>query len=97
MNPVSLRTSARLANTDATDALQLADGPHCLFSRIRLWIAGTVVEDIDNYGRSRQLFRRILMPKEWTVNDAIESGLQSYREGAVETVMPHVGKNLGAQ
>ena len=64
LDPASLRISAKLANTHASAALILADGPHVLFSRMRLWIGGTLVEDIDSYGRSHQLFRRLLMPSE---------------------------------
>ena len=37
------------------------------------------------------------MPSEWTVNDAIESGLQTYQEDAAGTVMPNIGqKSLAA-
>ena len=83
LDPASLRAYAKLANTSQNGTvLQLADGPHSLFSRCRLFIGGTMVEDIDLYNRSHQLFRRILMPNDWCVNDAIESGLQSSIEGA---------------
>ncbi len=92
LDPQSLRVYAKLANTHASTALQLADGPHTLFSRVRLFIGGTLVEDLDAYGRSHQLFRRLLMPKDWVENDAIESGLQSYQEGAPGSVSPNIAE-----
>ena len=92
LDPQSLRVYAKLANTSGSTVLQLADGPHCLFSRCRLFIGGTLVEDLDVYNRSHQLFRRLLMPKDWVENDAIESGLQSYQEGAPGSVQPHISE-----
>ena len=50
LDPQSLRVYAKLANTHASAALQLADGPHTLFSRVRLFVGGTLVEDLDAYG-----------------------------------------------
>ena len=49
-----------------------------------------MVEDIDLYNRSHQLYRRILMPNDWCVNDAIESGLQSSIEGAAGSSAPGI-------
>ena len=46
----SLRMCMKLHNTGA-DTLQLASGPWCLFSQLRLLIGGTEVERIHNYGR----------------------------------------------
>ena len=66
----------KIANTGA-GVLQLASGPHCLCNRIRLFIAGQLCEDLDFYGRSLDLFRRLLMPSDWCNNDGIESGLQN--------------------
>ena len=91
LDPSSLRVYAKLANTSANGTvLQLADGPHSLFSRCRLFIGGTLVEDIDAYGRSHQLFRRLLAPNDWCQNDAIESGLQSSIEGAAGSSSPGI-------
>ena len=76
LDPASMRIYGKIANTGA-GVLQLASGSHCLFSRIRLFIGGTLCEDLDFYGRSHELFRRLLMPSDWCQNDGIESGLQS--------------------
>ena len=65
LDPASLRVYFKLANNHATDRVSLAGGPHVLFSRLRLFIGGTLVEDLDYYGRSHELLRRILMPPEW--------------------------------
>ena len=81
LDPATLRVYGKLANTSNDTVLQLADGPHSCFSRVRLFIGGTLVEDIDCYNRSHQLFRRVLMPTDWCSNDAIESGLQEFNRG----------------
>ena len=76
LDPSSLRLYFKLVNTGA-GALQCAGGPHLAFDRMRLLIGGTVVEDVGpHYGRSHELLRRILMPKDWVENDAIE-GLEA--------------------
>ena len=75
LDPESLRITGKLANTGG-NVLQLADGPHSLIQRAKLSIAGTVVEDLDIYNRNHQLFRRELMPNNWCLDDAVESGLQ---------------------
>ena len=75
LDPESLRITGKLANTGA-NVLQLADGPHSLIQRAKLNVAGTVVEDLDIYNRNHQLFRRELMPTNWCLDDAVESGLQ---------------------
>ena len=91
LDPSSLRVYAKLANTSANGtALQLADGPYSLFSRARLFIGGTLVEDVDIYNRSHTLFRRVLMPSAWCHNDAIESGLQSSIEAGAGSSSPGI-------
>ena len=90
LDPASMRIYAKLTNTSATTTLQLADGPHCLIQRMRVYMGGQLVEDVDFYGRSHHLFRRLLMPKDWVINDAVESGLQQYAEGQVGEVQPSI-------
>ena len=85
LDPESLRITGKLTNV-----LQLADGPHSMIQRAKLSIAGTVCEDLDQYNRNHQLFRRICMPKAWCENDACESGLQRYQEGAPNTNSPSI-------
>ena len=58
----SMCVYAKLTNTSTTTALQLADGPHVLIQRARVYFSGTCVEDVGSYGRSHQLFKRMLMP-----------------------------------
>ena len=89
LDPDSLRITGKIANLGA-NVLQLADGPHSLIQRAKLSIAGTVCEDLDQYNRNHQLFRRLCMPKAWVENDACESGLQRYQEGAPNTNSPSV-------
>ena len=86
LDPASLRVVGSLRNGHATTSLQLADGPHSMISRMRLFIGGTLCEDCDFYSRSHQLFRRMLMGSEWVKNDAIESGLQTYNPASTGTL-----------
>ena len=74
LDRASMRIYAKLSNTSATTTLQLADGTHCLIQRMRVYMSGTLIEDVDFYGRQHQLFRRLLMPTEWVKNDTVESG-----------------------
>ena len=60
LDPSSMRIYAKLTNTSGK-ALQRAD-----------WYARG---GRGFYGRSHQLFRRLVMPNDWCVNDAVESGL----------------------
>ena len=57
-------------------------------------MGGTCIEDLDFYNRSHHAFRRLLMPKDWVINDAIESGLQSYAEGQVAEVQPSISNQV---
>ena len=61
LDPSSLRITGKLANTHAATALTLADGPHCLVQRMRVYLGGQCVEDVDCYRRSHQLLRKMLM------------------------------------
>ena len=60
LDPASLRIYAKLTNTSATTTLQLADGPSVLIERIRVYMGGTLVEDVNSYGRQHFMFRRLL-------------------------------------
>ena len=60
LDPSTLRLCMKLHNTGA-GTLQLASGPWCLFSQLRLLIGGTEVERITNYGRQHELFRHQLL------------------------------------
>ena len=95
LDPATLRVYAKLTNHSTTTPIQLADGPHCLFSRIRLFIGGTLVEDLTDYNRNHQLFRRYLQNPSWVTNDAIESGLQSY--DPTNTTKPITEQQLAPQ
>ena len=81
----SLRIQGKVSNKHAATSLQLADGPHSLIQRIRFFCGGTMVEDVDVYNRSHQLFRRILMSRDWVSNDCVESGMQIADPSAVSS------------
>ena len=92
LDPASLRVVGSLRNGHATTSLQLADGPHSMISRMRLFIGGTLCEDCDFYSRSHQLFRRMLMGSEWVKNDCIESGMQVFNPASTGT--PAAGEHI---
>ena len=61
---------------------------------MRVYLSGALVEDVEFYGRNHQLCRRLLMPSDWIVNDAVGSGMQSYAEGAPNSVQPTITNQL---
>ena len=89
LDPESLRITGKLANTGA-NVLQLADGPHSMIQRAKLSIAGNTCEDLDQYNRNHQLFRRICIGSAWVENDIVESGLQRYQEGVPNSNSPSI-------
>jgi hypothetical protein len=72
LNPSTLRLAFKLKNTSATDTLQLASGPWCLFNQLRLLFGGVEVERIDLYGRQHELMRHLLMPSAWNLESSVE-------------------------
>ena len=65
LDPSTLRLAFKLRNTSATQTLQLASGPWCVFDQLRLLIGGVEVERISLYGRQHEMFRSLLMPNAW--------------------------------
>jgi len=90
LDPATLRLAFKLRNTSATDTLQLASGPWCMFDQIRLLIAGQEVEKLGPYyGRSHEFFRHLLMPNDWNIESSIEDG-QVYDANSYPQVAPKV-------
>ena len=94
LDPASMRITGTITNKSATTTLQLADGPHLLVQRMRVYMSGNCVEDIDFYGRSHQLFRRVLQNTNFIINDAVESGTQQYAEGQPGAVQPSLSNQV---
>ena len=91
LDPSTLRLACKLKNTHATNTLQLASGPWCLFDQVRLLIGGVEVERIGGpyYGRQHELFRHLLMPNAWNIESTNEDG-QEYSAGSYPQVQPKV-------
>ena len=87
LDPATLRLAFKLHNLSATDTLQLASGPWCLFSQLRLLIGGVECERIDLYGRQHELFRHLLMPNDWNIESSVEDGTE-YNSGSYPQVQP---------
>ncbi len=60
LDPCTLRIMFDLRNTDAaaTKKLRPIGGPWSFFRRMRVLMGGTLVEDIDNYARTHQMFNQ---------------------------------------
>ena len=78
VDPSSIRLMFKLRNLDTEKPLILQSGPHSLYSRLRIMIGGTVVEDLLPYSRIHEVFRRTLINEEWVANEAAE-GLGFFR------------------
>ncbi len=61
LDPSTLRIMFDLRNTDgaATKRLRPIGGPWSFFRRMRVLMGGTLVEDIDNYARTHQMFNQL--------------------------------------
>ena len=79
----TLKVAFRLVNNSTTQHLILAGGPHALISRIRVYCQGSLVEDLNHYGRVHHLVNELLTPSNWRVNQAIETNLQRFKPGSV--------------
>ncbi len=77
--PETIKIGFNLTNNEAANGkhLILAGSPGTVCQRIRVLIAGTVVEDIDYYNRAHTLYEK-LKPWNWNINDAVQSNLQEY-------------------
>ena len=91
LDPSTLRLAFKLKNTHATNTLQLASGPWCLFDQVRLLIGGVEVERIGGpyYGRQHELFRHLLMPNAYNIESTNEDG-QEYNAAVYPQVQPKV-------
>ena len=87
MDPSTLRLQFKCVNTTAAQQLLLQGGAHSLFSMVRLLIGGTEVERIEHYNRTHHLFRFVLQPPDWNVNQACEDG-GAYDESLFPPVKP---------
>jgi hypothetical protein len=61
LDPSTLRVMFSLKNNNATAAklLRPLGGPWCFFRRMRILCGGTLVEDIDMYNRTHQMFNQL--------------------------------------
>jgi len=73
LDPGTVRLVFDVACTDssATNSLLPISGPWGLFRRLRILCGGQVVEDIDNYARTHEMFS-LLQPRDTRENDDIE-------------------------
>ena len=72
VDPASIRLMFKVRNLDAEKPLIFQSSGHSCWSRLRIMIGGTVVEDIHPYSRVHELFRRTLINEEWVSNEAAE-------------------------
>ena len=74
MDPSTLRILFQLNNdeTDETKFLRPLSGPHAFFRRMRILVAGQLVEDIDQYNRIHEMMQFFVAPDSRD-NDAAEA------------------------
>ena len=74
MDPSTLRILFQLNNdeTDAAKMLRPLSGPHAFFRRMRILVAGQLVEDIDQYNRIHEMMQFFVAPDSRN-NDAAEA------------------------
>ena len=62
LDPSTFRIHFDLANNDndGTKKLRALSGPHIFFRRIRILSGGTLLEDIDNFGRVSEYFSKFV-------------------------------------
>ena len=72
VDPASIRLMFKVRNLDTEKPLIFQSSGHSCWSRLRIMIGGTVVEDIQPYSRVHELFRRTLINEEWVGNEAAE-------------------------
>ena len=72
IDPSTIKIACSLNNLCEDTDLTLAGSPGVLVRRLRVLISGTVVEDVDYYGRIHTMFEK-LRPWNWNVTDAAHS------------------------
>ena len=73
LDPSTIRVMFDLNNlsTEFNHTLKTIGGPWSFFRRMRLMAGGTIIEDIDNYARTHQMFHTLVSPSK-RQNDTIE-------------------------
>ena len=73
LDPSTIRVMFDLTNLDTefNHTLKTISGPWSFFRRMRLMAGGTIIEDIDNYARTHEMFHTLVSPAK-RQNDTIE-------------------------
>ena len=73
LDPSTIRVMFDLTNlsTEFYRTLKTISGPWSFFRRMRLMAGGTMIEDIDNYARTHEMFHKFVSPAE-RKNDTTE-------------------------
>ena len=84
LDPTSVKFFFNIKNTTDNPTFDLTPrnpGPWCFFRRCRVLCGGQIAEDIDDYGRTHQMFH-IMKPAEARLNDFTE-GVGLLSEGGI--------------
>ena len=73
IDPSTLRLQFAIRNLDGRERHVIApvSGPHCFFERVRVYLGGAQVEDVQNYGRTHEQMLR-LSPTDYLWNESVE-------------------------
>ena len=89
LGPSTVKVMFTLKNTDAANDLKFLSGPHAFFRRMRIVCGGRVIEDMDDYNRTCEMFN-ILQSPAVRGNDEIEG------TGRCDGPNPEILGNSGA-
>ena len=73
IDPSTLRLQFAIRNLDGTanHVVQPVSGPHCFFERVRCFMGGALIEDVQNYAKTHELMQR-LSPTDYLWNESVE-------------------------
>ena len=97
IDPSSLRIGFTIQNTHADQPLILASGPHCLIERVRIFCAGTLIEDLGPHrGRLHEMLMHRLAPQNHNVNAGIVNGYMTYNPTQFDPAQNMQAKRINA-
>ena len=71
IDPSTLRAQFTVVNKGSTPLCPVDWLPNCLFSRCRVMIGGTVLEDVQGFHRWSHMMAAMIEPSEWAISEAV--------------------------
>ena len=77
LDPSTLALQVKITNNTGSAVTVVAPDPSAFFMRWRCWVGGTLVEDVQNYNRVAEMFRRLCPADHNTMQSAMGFGARS--------------------